>query len=381
MEFNKQNTKKILQIIFISIIFYFTLQRFGEVLNSLKFIWEVLFVFFLGGAMAFIFNVPMKKIESHLFTGNKKFDRFRRVVAYLITLTIIILLIYLVLFIVIPELAATLQVLSLQIQQFYEKIPGFIQEFSQKLPELGEYINKLEIDWASLSQNAIKTMQTAFSGVLNSGTWLLMGVISGVTKFIMSLIFSIYLLFSKEKIAAAVKKTAYALFKEKAVDKAVYIARLSNKVFSSFLSGQCMEAVILGCMFFVAMSIFKMPYALLIGVAIAVTALIPIFGAFIGCFLGIFLIVMVNPAQAIWFVVLFLVLQQIEGNVIYPKVVGSSVGLPSILVFIAVIIGGNLMGIAGMLIFIPMCSVLYTLGKDYIDTRLKGKNIPSKKLG
>ncbi|MEG2082294.1 MAG: AI-2E family transporter, partial [Oscillospiraceae bacterium] len=158
MEFNKQNTKKILQIIFISLIFYFTLQRFGEVLNALKFVWEVLFVFFLGGAMAFIFNVPMKKIESHLFTNNKKFDKFRRVAAYLITLTIIVLLIYLVLFIVIPELAATLQVLSLQIQQFYEKIPGFIQGFSQNLPELGEYINKLEIDWASLSQNAIKTM-------------------------------------------------------------------------------------------------------------------------------------------------------------------------------------------------------------------------------
>ena len=154
---------------------------------------------------------------------------------------------------------------------------------------------------------------------------------------------------------------------------------MAQVTFSRFFSGQCLEAVILGSMFLVAMTIFKMPYALLVGVLIAVTALIPIVGAFIGCFVGAFLILIVDPWMAVKFIIMFLVLQQIEGNVIYPKVVGNSVGLPSIWVLTAVTVGGNLFGVIGMLVFIPLCSVAYALFRTFIKGRLNDRKIPAEK--
>ena len=160
----------------------------------------------------------------------------------------------------------------------------------------------------------------------------------------------------------------------------IEVCSLTYRTFSNFLTGQCVEAVILGTMFVIAMSIFKMPYAWLIGILIAFTALIPIFGAFIGCAIGAFLIFMIDPIQAFWFIVLFLVLQQIEGNLIYPHVVGNSVGLPSIWVLAAVSIGGSLMGIVGMLIFIPIVSVLYALFREVVYLKLKKNNIKMKDI-
>ena len=147
---------------------------------------------------------------------------------------------------------------------------------------------------------------------------------------------------------------------------------------SSFITGQCVEAVILGAVFFVSMTILRIPYALLVGCLIAVTALIPIVGAFIGCIVGAFLLLMVSPMQALFFVVLFLILQQVEGNLIYPHVVGSSVGLPSIWVLVAVSVGGSLMGIAGMLVFIPLTSVLYALFREFVYQRLQAKGLQVK---
>ena len=171
----------------------------------------------------------------------------------------------------------------------------------------------------------------------------------------------------------------YALLPPDGADRALEILRLANRTFSSFLSGQCLEAVILGTLFVVAMTVCRMPYALLVGVLIALTALIPIVGAFIGCGVGALLIAITDPWKALAFVVLFLVLQQIEGNLIYPHVVGSSVGLPSIWVLAAVTLGGKLMGVAGMLFFIPLCSVLYALFRDFVKARLAKKQVPARK--
>ena len=164
-----------------------------------------------------------------------------------------------------------------------------------------------------------------------------------------------------------------AILPQKAAERFFEMAALTEKTFSSFLAGQCLEAVILGTMFFVAMTIVRMNYALLMGVLIAFTALIPIFGAFIGCAIGVFLMLMESPMSALAFIVLFNVLQQIEGNLIYPRVVGGSVGLPSIWVLVAVTLGASMMGIAGMLLFIPTCSVLYNLLKRAVNSRLEEK--------
>ena len=168
---------------------------------------------------------------------------------------------------------------------------------------------------------------------------------------------------------------AIAFLPQQKADALLKVCTLTYRTFANFLTGQCLEAVILGCMFVITLSILRMPYALLIGVLIAFTALIPIFGAFIGCAVGGFLIFMVSPKQAILFIIVFLVLQQIEGNLIYPHVVGESVGLPSIWVLAAVTIGGNLMGIVGMLVFIPLLSVFYTIFREYVYLRLKKQHI------
>ena len=240
-------------------------------------------------------------------------------------------------------------------------------------------MNQLDIDWRSLSQKAIQLVQSWGGSLLSSGGGLIGGVVSGVSTFLIGLIFSLYILLQKEKLARQGRQVLYGLLPERRADRTLEVLRLANRTFSSFLSGQCTEAVILGTMFVVAMTLFRLPYALLVGVLIALTALIPIVGAFIGCGVGALLIAVADPWKALVFVVLFLVLQQVEGNLIYPHVVGSSVGLPSIWVLAAVTLGGKLLGVGGMLLFIPLCSVLYALFRDYVKGRLRDKEVPAEK--
>ena len=380
MDFNKKQKKSILQIVFISILFYFFLKEFGVVVKALSYIWDIVSVFAIGGAMAFVINVPMSFFEKHYFSRFKNIGKAKRPLAFIFTLLAVIIVIYLVMFIVLPELSRTLQLLVSQLQDLYARLPQIVSDLAAKYNLTEDVVQSLQLEWSQISQAVIKGVQGIASGVIASSTNFISGIVSAVAQFVLAFIFCIYILFSKEKLASAIKRVIYALFKEKHADNILGILKLSHKTFSSFLSGQCLEAVILGVMFIIAMTIFRMPYALLVGVLIMVTALIPIVGAFIGCIVGAFLILMINPMQALWFVVMFLVIQQIEGNVIYPKVVGSSVGLPPILVFAAVIIGGDLFGVAGMLLFIPLTSVAFSILKVFIEKRLEQKNISPEKL-
>ncbi len=254
-----------------------------------------------------------------------------------------------------------------------------LEAIPDEWPWLGPAIEELNIDWAKISESLVDFVRSVASGIVSSGVGVFSGIVSGVTTFVISFTFSIYVLFQKEKLSSQVKQVLYALIPERVTEKLISVAVLSDQVFSSFLSGQCVEAVILGAMFVVSMTVFRMPYAMLTGIVIALTALIPLFGAFIGCAVGMLLIVMVNPVQAVWFLVLFLVLQQVEGNLIYPHVVGSSVGLPSIWVLAAVTLGGNLFGIMGIILFIPLCSVFYALFRGFVKHRLAERKIPARK--
>lgn len=217
-----------------------------------------------------------------------------------------------------------------------------------------------------LKNGATDVISTTFSKVA--------GVVSGIANFVIGVVFACYILLQKEKLCSQMDKLGRAILSGKRMEELRYVCGLCNRIFSSFITGQCTEALILGAMFFVVMSLIRLPYALLVGVLVAFTALIPVFGAFIGCAVGVLLILMVNPMQALIFLILFLVLQQIEGNFIYPKVVGNSVGLPSIWVLAAVSIGSSLMGILGMLLFIPLTSVLYSLLRSWTYKRLEEKN-------
>lgn len=381
MEFINKNNKNILFIVFAGILFFVGLQNISGILGFAQAGLGLFFPFVLGGAIAFILNVPMKNIEIRLFGKNKKIKShgLKRSISFFITLLFVVCIVLVVMLVVIPELIRTCNSLVKQIPRAYEEVTKYIESLNTQWPQLQHLIDQDSIDLDTLTKNAIEFLQNIAMGFLNSTVGIVGGVLSSIVSFFISFTFAIYILFQKEKLGCQAKKILYAVLPMKVVDRIVYIGKLSNSTFSGFLSGQCLEACILGTMFFVSMTIFRMPYAWMMGVLIAFTALIPIFGAFMGLIIGFLLILLINPVQAFGFVILFFVLQQIEGNLIYPHVVGGSVGLPSIWVLFAVTIGANLMGIAGMVIFIPFCSVLYTLIRESVNKRLIVRKIPSNK--
>ena len=232
----------------------------------------------------------------------------------------------------------------------------------------------------TLIQNALTIAKNSVTTIIGGAVSAVESVFSAVFDFIIGIVFAIYCLFQKETLARQGRKLLYAFLKEKTADKIIRVLRLTNSTFSNFLSGQCVEVCILGLMFAVVMSIFRMPFVPLISVLIAVTAFIPIVGAWTGCVLGAFFIFVESPILALWFVLMFVVLQQIENSMIYPKVVGTSVGLSGMWVLLAVSVGGELMGIAGMFLMIPMVSVVYTLVQELTHEKLEKVEVDEQKL-
>ena len=379
MEWNKRNLKYLLLVVCGGVAFYCALQNLGTVFAALGWLLGVLWPFLLGGAIAFILNVPMRAIERNLFPKGRGMDRLRRPLAMVLTLAAVIGVLTLASAVIGPGIGEAVVSLGQQIPAAFRRLQAQMAALESYLPLLESWAESLEIDWKGLTDRAVELVQTWGRGLLSSGGGLIGGLVSGVSTFVIGFIFSLYILLQKEALSRQGRQVLYGLLPARAADRTLEVLRLANRTFSSFLSGQCLEAVILGTLFAVSMTVLRMPYALLVGVLIALTALIPIVGAFIGCGVGALLIAVTDPWKALMFVVLFLVLQQVEGNLIYPHVVGSSVGLPSIWVLAAVTLGGKLMGIAGMLLFIPLCSVAYALFRDFIKGRLREKNVPVKK--
>lgn len=383
MQWNKQNVKWLLLVIFSGIAFFCALQNLRIVFAACKGLLGILAPFLLGGAIAFILNVPMRAIERYLSPRNPKMDSFRRPLALLLTLLAFAGIIGLACNVIGPGIKEAVLTLAEQLPHAYDRFQNQLLLWENRLPQMDAFVVNLNIDWTSISQSIIALAQSwgssllSHSGdILSSSGDLIGTVFSAVSSFVIGLIFSFYLLFQKEKLSRQGRQICYALLPTHYADHVLALLRFSNRTFSNFLSGQCLEAVILGSLFVVAMTLVRLPYALLVGVLIALTALIPIVGAFIGCGVGALLIAITDPWKALIFIVLFLVLQQIEGNLIYPHVVGSSVGLPSIWVLAAVTLGGSLMGVVGMLLFIPLCSILYAMFRGFIKKRLTQKDIP-----
>ena len=380
MNLDKETIKKIRGLIVFTAIILIGLWNYEVVLDGLGFIGRVIFPFVLGGAIAFVLNVPMHFIEEKFF-GNKKMKenkwakKFARPASFLITILFVLGIIGIVVFVVAPALGDTAMNLGRNIQAFIPQVQEWAENIFQDNKEIVKWIGSMEFKWDEMIKSGIDFFKNGAGSVLGSTFEAAKSIVSGVTTFFIAFVFSCYILLQKEKLNVQVRKVMYAFMPKDWTEILLALSSLTYKTFSNFLTGQCVEAIILGSMFFVTMTIFGMPYALLIGILISFTALIPIFGAFIGCVIGALLIFMENPMQALIFVVMFLVLQQIEGNLIYPHVVGNSVGLPSIWVLVAVSIGASLMGIVGMLIFIPIASVVYTLFRGIVHRRLKEKEI------
>lgn len=388
MDLNRDTIKKIMGLIAFAILLYVGLQNTRMVASALRYLAGLTAPFLIGGCIAFILNVPMRFFENNAFSQKKPAKKrhvrkMQRVFSLLMTLAAVVGVVVIVVFMVAPELYQSFTAIGRELTQLSWRLPQMLDEACRRLPMFADEIRKLEsdllnVDWKAVGQVAKDFLQN--SNLLSSTVSIATSVVSGVANTIIGLVFAIYILLQKENLGRQFRRLFYALFPEKHVDGFLSVCNLTSASFNSFLSGQCLEAFILGMMFFISMSLFRMPYALVVAVLIGVTALIPIFGAFIGCIVGAFLILIASPMQALWFIILFLVLQQIEGNIIYPRVVGSSVGLPSIWVLVAVTLGASTAGVLGILFAIPVVSVIYTLLRSYVRDRIRERHIPENKI-
>ena len=379
MDLSKLSMKKIRELIIFTVLLVVALWKFEVVIDVLKTIWGIIFPFVLGGAIAFVINVPMSFLEKKIFgkikEGNKAGEKLARPISILLTIILAVGVIILVMFGVIPQLTRTIASLMMSIANFIPQMQDWIREFSHNNQDIMKLVDQVQFNPDQAIKWGISLLGNGAGNMMNTTMSAVGSIVSGFATFFIAFSFACYILFQKEKLYIQIRKIFFAFIPRKKAEAFLKICSLTYRTFANFLAGQCLEAVILGSMFVVTLSILKMPYVLLIGTLIAFTALIPIFGAFIGCALGCFLIFMVSPKQAVLFIIVFLILQQIEGNLIYPHVVGGSVGLPSIWVLAAVTIGGNLMGIVGMLVFIPIVSVIYTIFREFVYMRLKKQHI------
>ena len=380
MQLDKENMKKIRYLIAFAVLLYLGVQHLDIVIGTAKVLLGFLFPFILGCGIAFILNVPMKFIEKHLFgkavkQQKKAAMKLARPVSLVLSICFLACVFIIVMLVVVPELGATLVSIAKKIEENIPVIQKWIDTTFGNNPEIVKWTQSLDIEPGKIINSMLGVLKSGVDNFVSSTVSITMGLLSTAMNISIGFVFACYVLLSKEKLLGQVKKALYALLPEKPVRYMAHVWNLSNRIFSSFITGQCIEAVILGSMFFVSMSILRFPYAMLVGVLIGFTALIPLFGGIIGCWISFFLILMVSPMQAVLFLGLFLILQQIEGNLIYPHVVGGSVGLPSIWVLVAVTLGGSLMGLVGMLIFIPTVSVIYTLFREWVYARLDKKHM------
>lgn len=374
---NQDTVKKLRGLIMFTVIAAVAGVNYRSLLGMAVTLFGMAFPFLLGAAIAFVMNVPMRWIEGKIRPG--KPCRWRRGVSLVLTLVAVTGIVTTVMLVVVPEFFRTLMTLQSSVPAFLADMQDKLTSWFAQYPDVVTYIEQMEVDWEQLMQGVVGFLTTGAGSLLNTTFSAAKSIVSGVTAFGIGLVFAIYILLQKETLGRQTSKLVRACLPQQLADNVLRTAGLAESIFSSFLTGQCVEAVILGMMFFITLSVLRMPYELLIGVLIAFTALIPIFGAFIGCAVGAFLILMVSPMQALAFICVFLVLQQLEGNLIYPHVVGNSVGLPSIWVLVAVTLGGSMMGITGMLIFIPLVSVFYTLLREWVNERLAQKDRKEKK--
>lgn len=378
MGFDKVKLKQICWLSLYIALILFALLHIETVVSGIRVLFEILKPFLIGAMIAFILNIPMKGIEDRLLIGwsGKKGQAFKRPVSLVLSILFVAAVITLIIVAIVPQMKNTIATLGAKLPGFFDDVKKGLEEMAVTYPALGELLNEMaatEFDWNSIISTVVDFLKRGVTDVVNSTVNVASGIIGGVTKTLIGFIFAIYILVQKEKLHDQANRILTAYIPEKSAGHIGEVCHRLYVNFTNFICGQCLEAVILGFLFIIAMTIFGMPYAIMIGALIAFTALIPIVGAFIGCFVGAFMILIDNPVKALWFVILFLILQQLEGNLIYPRVVGNSVGLPSIWVLASVSVGGSLMGVAGMLIFIPLMSTAYSLIRDDVNSRNRKK--------
>lgn len=380
MNYLEKYKKDIIKLILFTVIIIFAFIYIKTIGSFLAYLINIFMPFIMGIFIAFILNVLLNFVENKLFKklNNKNYktwSKLKRPVSVIITFIIIITIIVFILGLLIPQLQNTVSLFTKNFDTYKEQTIEILNNFGINSESINNYstsINNLKNEITSYINNNRNEIMQITIGVASS-------FLGSITSIIIGIVFAIYILLKKEDLSRQFKKILKAYLPEKYERRIEEIANLSNITFGNFISGQCLEALIIGLLCFIGMLILQIPYASTISVLVGFTALIPVFGAFIGTFIGAFLIFMVEPFKALIFIIFIIILQQLEGNIIYPKVVGKSVGLPSIWVMVAVTIGASIYGVLGMILSVPLCSILYSIIKTDVNLKIEEKNkVPAK---
>ena len=376
MEKNKKNLRSWTILIFVIIIGYWAINNLSTIGNLYRNILNIIFPFVLGGGLAFVLNIPMTFFEKKLLKDkNKKKQKLRnrkivRIISIVFAITVILLIVALIVTLILPELIDILNLLIENIPYYVEKITKLFEESGANITDINNIIQDTNIDINEIKNKLINQIPT----ILTSSISIMGSILDGIITFFIAIVFAVYILVDKEKLQNQATKILYAYLDKEKANKILNVGKVSKNILKSFFTVQCLEATILGTLCIIGMLILRIPYAVPIGILIGVTALIPVVGAFIGAIIGSILILSVSPIKVITFIIFILVLQQVEGNLIYPRVVGNSIGLPGMWVLAAVSIGGSLGGVFGMLLGVPIATIIYTLLRNNVNRKLEEKN-------
>ncbi len=371
MELNSKNIKKIIFIIFCGALIFTALQNFEGMLSIIGRIFSFFSPVIAALCIAFVLNVLLSALENKVFafmgrSKKKIVNRLRRPLCLVLTYLIALGIISLLILVIIPDLIDTIIYLAEKMPAFVmsarDYIEGILKSFG-----IEEHLPEITINWGAFANRLKDWFSDSYSQIFGDAVNITTSVFSGVFDTIFSIVISVYVLAQKEKIGGFVKRAIDAFLPDNVTDKIYHFALRAHESFSRFIGGQLVESLILGTLCFIGMTIFRFPNALIISVFICVTSLVPVIGATVGVIIGFLLIVITSPVKAMLFVVFFLVLQQVEGNLIYPKVVGKAVGLPGVIVVSAVLVGGNIGGVLGTLIAVPTSALIFVLLKEAIE--------------
>ena len=419
MKLDKENTKQIIKIVVIAIVLLVALLNIEPVWNVCKTFFSILSPFICGLAIAFILNIFMRFYEEKLFKTKKKRKNNskeitqseknnpnnnimtkassnvinktnlekenkqnkynkngKRVVSIALSIITIVAVVTIIMLLIIPQFVEIIKNLIINMPTYLESLKDWAIDLTQRVPEINNFIQNIQIDTEALKNGLMNISKGVLDVTINQVS----GLVSGIVNFFIAIVFAVYILANKEGLKVQAKEFIYARIPEERADYILKVSRLARDSFRSFLTGQAKEAVILGVLCTLGMLILGIPYAGPVGALTALTAFIPIVGAFIGGFVGAVLIVAIDPIKALIFIIFIIVLQQIEGNLIYPHVVGKNIGLPSIWVLVAITIGGSLFGIMGMVIGLPILSIIYAIVTENTNKKLQEKGLKEEAI-
>jgi predicted PurR-regulated permease PerM len=371
---------KILGIVFAAILFYAFINNLGPFFSVVSFVIDVFSPLIIGLCIAFVLNIPLKFFENRLFgkltrRNGKVWSKMKRPLCLVLSILIILSILILLLSFIIPQFVSTCYQFFTDLPEYMDKASHTVRDFIVRF-NLPIDLNTITIDWNSVSAWALEFFDANEQSITQGAIGIVSDIVGGAIDLLLGIIFSIYVLASKESLGKLAKGVVYAIFDKRRARKIISITVMTNRAFTGFVAGQCVEVGVIGTLCFLGMLILGMSeHALLVSCIVAVTAFVPLFGPIFGAIMGALIILIVDPVMAFWFLIFIIVLQQLETHIVYPRIMGHHVDIPGILVLCAVTVGGGMFGVLGIILSVPLCSVIYTLFDQWIVARLEKKNI------